>query len=307
MSDKINSNKKRFASLFGASTVNIVSGQHNAALAIAEQLVAIGEQEANNDFIVEAFMVKGLAEFFLGHFLAARQSFSQTVDVYSKQAHQHHAVSYGQDPKMISLAHLAWLEIILGNPAIAIEMGNSAVAHARDLNHPFSITYALVYSGATLLFAQQVDAADTALTEALNICGKQNIRGVEALGLVFKAMLNVILSPSVESIGIAEDCIASYEKTAAKIYLSAWNAQLAQAYLEIGHTTQAANKLRLAEEQMLAFDERWYEYPLRKIQAANARAQQDLDKAHEIENLANDLVITTHCSGWASSSRFSTL
>ena len=304
LADVLDSNEKRFSALFGAAAVDVVCGKHRRALNIAHRLVVIAEHEANDDFLVEAYMVKGLVEFFVGEFMLARESFSRAIEMYAMESHGRHAVDYGQDPKMIALGHLSWLEFILGNPAVAIETALNAVAHARGLNHQFSLTYALVYLGATLLFAERVDAASDALNEALEICAKNDIRGVETLARIFKALVELSHQPNLDAIHNLEQLIETYERTGAKIYLPAWRTDIGFAYLKIGEPKQAEKNFRQAHAEMQTFDERWYAYPLMRLQAQLAIVDKVPSRVDELTTDCTELVNTTNCLGWARQTRF---
>lgn len=304
LANRIDSNDKRFAALFGTSTIDIVCGKYQPALGIADQLVTIGKREASDEFLVEAFMVKGLAEFFSGELLSARESFSRTIEIYTRERHGRHAISYGQDPKMIALAHLSWLEFILGNPAVAIETANNAVKHARELNHQFSLTYSLVYLGATLFFAERFDAAGDALEEALDICSRYNIRGVETLALIFRSLNEVAIAPKFDLLQETERLIKTYEATGAKIYLPYWYTEIAFAYSRIEEHERAEKHLIRASEEMEISRETWCEYPLRQMQLNSARMNDNEELVLELTADAHELLLESNCAGWAGQSRF---
>ncbi|MEM7468248.1 MAG: protein kinase [Pseudomonadota bacterium] len=307
LSNELASAEKKFASLFGASTVNVVLGQHSKTLEISNELVAIGERKANTEYLVEAHMVKGLAEFFMGEFNACRESFGHTIEIYSPESHGRHALSYGQDPKVIALCHLGWLEFIQGTSAIGIETVARAVEHAGSLNHQFSQTYALIYLGAIFTFNGEIEHASHEINDALEICNKHNIRGVQALARVFRSMLDVALEPTNATIERASKEIGIYEQTGAHIYLPAWYTDLSLALLQLGEYDKAKQLVEKATSIAASSNENWYAYPLLMARAELAAYKRTSTHQEELKEQAALLLKNSGCTGWSTQRRFTHL
>lgn len=304
LSNSIDAQDKRFSALFGAFTFYVVSADHPRALEITEQLLAIATAADDLELLAEAYMAHGISQYFTADFLGAKRSFGKVIDIYQPTVHGKHALIYGQDPKMISLAFSGWIEFILGNSAVAQEISVQAINHARSLNHPFSLTYALVYNGATQLYCRKIDAARHSISEALDLCIKYKIRGVESLGRVFAAMIDVFENPSPDTIKAAENCIEFYHNTGANMFLTAWNVELAYANLALNKHAEASNKFELAAAQISEFGETWYLFPLLQGQSLLAKQRGDIELAKNFSESAISHLNATSCHGWRSQKRF---
>lgn len=305
ISESLGTSNQSFTALFGTFTFNIVNANHKNAYDTTQKLLSIAHAANDAELIAEADMASGLANFFIGDFLSAKDFFSKTVEIYSPEIHGRHAVSFGQDPKMIALAHLGWIQFILGEGA-PTETSAAAIMHARELRHPFSLTYALTYDGATQLYSGNIEQSRLSLNEAIAISREYRIHGVELLARVFSAMIEVFATPCEDTIFAAERVIENYKSSSANMFLTAWSAELGLAYLAQGKLDDAKKRLKQARQYMQEFGERWYQFPILCAEAILANHTSNPETAVQRRKEAAELLKESGSRGWLSQRRFET-
>ena len=105
-----------------------------------------GEQNANDMLLVEADYVLGIAAFWQGAFVSARNHFESAVERYVPQHRRAHLLHYGLDPKVVCLSRLGNTLWILGYPESHTVARDEAFAFAAETNHPYSLGVALVFA-----------------------------------------------------------------------------------------------------------------------------------------------------------------
>src|SRR5262249_61540220 len=70
----------------------------------------------------------------------------QEVALYVPEKHRSHIHLYGQDPGVFGLAYASWVYWLLGFPDTALRYCQDAITTARDLAHPFNLTWSLAFA-----------------------------------------------------------------------------------------------------------------------------------------------------------------
>jgi predicted ATPase len=161
-----------FPVLAGLWGFYLVRARLQTARELGEQLLSLAQSVQDPALFVEAYCALGHPLFDLGEFSAARAVYERGIALYDSHQHSSLAFVYGYDPKMDSLAHLAWVLWYLGYPDQAREKSQQAVALARELSHPFSLAHALdsaamlhQHCGERQAVQERVEAALTLSTE----------------------------------------------------------------------------------------------------------------------------------------------
>ncbi len=82
----------------------------------------------------------------LGEFVSAREHLEQGMRLYTPRQDRSLAFLYGYDPGVACLSLVALTLWHLGYPEQALRRNDEALTLARQLSHPFSLTYALAWT-----------------------------------------------------------------------------------------------------------------------------------------------------------------
>ena len=115
-----------------------------------------GEADADEALIVEGEYVLGIAAFWEGHLIDARDHFEAAVSRYRPERRRSHLLRYWLDPQVICLSRLGNTLYFLGDAHAATAARDRALALAGEIGHDQSRRTALVF--AALL---AVDMRDT--------------------------------------------------------------------------------------------------------------------------------------------------
>ena len=138
-----------FPVLYGLAMYHQGRAEHQAMLALSEQLVALAEQAGDSALLVPAHSVRGSCFVDMGRLVAAREECGRSLALYDPAVHRTLADLYGFDPGVGSGVMLTMTLWLLGYPDQALQQANAAVTLAHDRMHPLSVGLAYMVAGMT--------------------------------------------------------------------------------------------------------------------------------------------------------------
>ncbi|MEP6933017.1 MAG: adenylate/guanylate cyclase domain-containing protein [Nitrospirota bacterium] len=135
----------QFRAIWGLWVFHQVRGQLADSRDLAENLLALANREQSADLLIEAHRILGSTYFFLGRFDEARTQLLSTKSLDDPNQHRSLALRYGQDPGITAGSYLARTLWILGEVGQAETMAREAIDMARELEHPLTRVFTLVY------------------------------------------------------------------------------------------------------------------------------------------------------------------
>ena len=234
----------RFPVLFGLWLSHLVRGRLLSARELGEACLAIAKQAEDQAFEVEAYRALGATLYYLSEFNSALAHLEAGIERYQPQHHPVPAfLHYVAEPGMTLLAYSAPLLWCLGYPTQAEERINAAVVIGKDTNHPFSEAVSLHFKTVLHQYEGEVEKADTAVTQMLQICQEHGFSAWEAAATVMKGWASAEQSCPEEGIAIIRKGIAAWEETRGELLLPLFLALLAQAYQRAGQYSLALQTL----------------------------------------------------------------
>ena len=135
----------QFRAIWGFWAFHHVRGQLANARELAENLLSLAHREQSSDLLIEAHRDLGSTYFFLGRFDEARTHLLSAKSLHGPNQHRSHALLYAQDPGITAGCYLARTLWILGEVEQAETLALEAIGMARELEHPFTRVFTLVY------------------------------------------------------------------------------------------------------------------------------------------------------------------
>ncbi|MEO8345831.1 MAG: adenylate/guanylate cyclase domain-containing protein [Betaproteobacteria bacterium] len=255
---------QQFPALFGLWMYECVRANHRAALELASNVLQRAEDVQSDDLLIEAHLAMGISNFFLGRFVDAQTHFERVGSMYDPQRHGGHRFQFGQDPSTVALNYLSWIYWLRGDSRRARDTSVEAVAFARSLEHPFTLSFALAFAGWHGLYARDIAGADVTTEEVIRLCTNENIPVFLAQGHVLAAW-SQCEKGNAAGPDAMQSALDEFRATGSRCFLVYWDAFHADALSAHGDFTRALALLDHAFAQMEATHERWAEPELHRI------------------------------------------
>jgi predicted ATPase/class 3 adenylate cyclase len=255
---------QQFPALFGLWMYECVRANHRAALALSTNVLRRAEAVQSDDLLIEAHLAMGISNFFLAEFGAAQAHFEKVGTMYDPKRHGGHRFQFGQDPDSIALNYLSWIYWLRGEGRRALDTSLRAVAFARSLEHPFTLSFALAFAGWHRQYTRDLPAADSLSGEAIQLCTAENIPVFLAQGHVLAAWSQCERGDAAGPDAM-QAALDEFRATGSRCFLPYWDAQHAAALSGRGDRAQAIARLEQAFAAMEATHERWAEPELHRI------------------------------------------
>lgn len=139
--------KKLFRAMWGSWYANLIAGQTEQALEMANELVEVAERLADPDLMLEAYHSRWANSHVLGLNAITLADTRRAIALYKSERHHAHAYDYGgHDTGVCAYAHSAMTLWVSGFPEQAERMSTSALELGHRLGHPPSLAHAAWWS-----------------------------------------------------------------------------------------------------------------------------------------------------------------
>jgi DNA-binding SARP family transcriptional activator len=161
--------------------------EHRKAFDLAEQVFGLAQQMQDPAQMTVAHATLGISLLYLGEFTRARVHLEHALSGYDPQQHHPLAIPIGQDLKVTCLAYLSWILWFLGYPDQALQRTSEVITLARELEHPYSLGFALGIAGCVVhLRCGKYDAAMEEAETLLQLWEEQGFALYQAWGMCVK-------------------------------------------------------------------------------------------------------------------------
>lgn len=154
-----------------------------------EKLVALAQQGGHPNTLSHAHYALGNSLFCLGRFAEAAHQLEQGSASYDAATA---SLELGEDPLVTNLSFLSWAYWFCGRNDEALAASRRAVARARELNHPYTLGYALVFAAILHRLRREPEQAEIHATEAFNLSERFGIALWQAAALVILGWAQVM-------------------------------------------------------------------------------------------------------------------
>jgi len=266
---------ERIFAVFGLWMFHVVRANHRESVELAMKFDGLARASGDDDLLVEAELIVGIAHFFIAELDRAVRSFEACVARYDPVRHGDHAYRYGQDPRTIALSYLSWAYWLRGEHERSLRASAEAVAAARALNHPLTLSFALSFAGWLRAYRGEFAEARVLAEEVERLCTDYGI-------LTFLAHARVILAwVAADGAGGEPSCrrllarIDEFLAVGARCFVPMWESHAAELCLDAGEIAEAEAVMRRAEQRASATGEHWSDEPLKRVRNRLLRAHEE--------------------------------
>jgi predicted ATPase len=173
-----------FPVLWGLCAFYSVRAEYQTALEMAKQLLSLAESVQDSALLLEAHYTVGQALYFMGEFPGGREHLEQVIALYEVRQHRSLAFVHGMDPGVMGRSMTALALWFLGYPEQALRYSCDALTLARELAHPFSLTFALLNAASLHHYRREGQIMQERAEATVNLSIEQGFPYFAAVGMV---------------------------------------------------------------------------------------------------------------------------
>ena len=172
---------------------------------------------------------------------------------------------YGHDPAVVCLSIAALALWHLGYPDQALQRVHEALTLAQELDHPFSLAWALAYAAVLHQYRREGRLAQEWAEAAIAICEEQGFALWLAAGTYVRGWALAEQGQGEEGIAQIRHGISAYRGTGAELAICSQLGFLAEAYEKVGQVEEGLSVLAEALTLVNRTGERYYEAELYRL------------------------------------------
>ena len=261
--------------LGGLWTFYVARAELHTAHALAEQVLTLAQQVRRPESAIWSrapisprrpflwgHVMLGQTLLALGEFARAREHAELGIAVYAPHLHRPQVTLVQQDPGVTCLVTAAQALWHLGYPDQARQRSQAALALARELEHPYSLVWALSWAAILHWYRHEPLATREQLEAAVALATEHGFVQWAAQGTILRGRLLAEQGPAAEGVAQMQQGLAAYRTTGSALLQPYFLALLSEAHQRAG---QAEAGLTVLAEALCLVDhtgERWYQAEL---------------------------------------------
>jgi class 3 adenylate cyclase/predicted ATPase len=254
-----------FPALAGMAYAQIVHGHMHEARTLAAEFLELAESVQDPLVYAVGHWVTAYAAWWQGDILDVRRHSRRCLHFYDPKQHRDGIATYNNNPGVVCGYLDAMASWVLGYPTQATHAMEQTVAHARQLEHPQSVSMCLLMAAQLSQLRREADAAKALAEESLAISIPHGLHAVSLWCLLPRGW--ALVQQGEVAAGIA-DFREAMERRRAFGMGAVWPWYLAlsaEAYGADGHFEDGLRDLDEAMQWVRRNDERLYEAEVHRI------------------------------------------
>jgi DNA-binding SARP family transcriptional activator/predicted ATPase len=288
--EQIGETPQLLPALFMLANFYHARAEHRKSLELAEQILHVAQRIEDPVQVTLSHMGLGANLLHLGELTLARGHLEQVIAFYD--AHQHRALSFlvGHDPGVFCLSWSAWVLWLLGYPDQALRRGQEALALAEELEHPMTLSMAMLVAGSIFhQLRRECQAVQTWAEALIRFSTEQRLLVYQAAATILLGWVQSEEGQVEEGISYIRQGLANVQALGIGMNLTHFLGLLAEGYGKAGQAEEGLCVLAEALAFVEKTGERYYEAELHRLkgklllaQGNQAEAEASLHKAVEV-------------------------
>jgi predicted ATPase len=241
-------------------------GDGQRALDLGDQLLTLAQRRNDTTLLQEAHWALGQTFCYLGELCHARTHLEQSSAFYTPQSLSSQVSRDAAGTQIACLVHMARVLWALGYPAQALETSDEALSLAHELQHPFTLAFALWGITQINKYRREVQATFERAEATIALSKEQGFSLWLGHGIPLRAWALVMRGKIDEGVAQIKQILANKKAVIPKASLPMYYALLVEAYGVAGEAEEGlymvAQALALVEKTGFRF----YEAELRRLQ-----------------------------------------
>jgi predicted ATPase len=257
-----------FPVMFGLWTYHCLRAMHVAGRRLAEDLTQSAERTGDAGLLVEADLAMGANLFYVGEIAESRACLERGITAYDEARDAGHAFVYGQDPRVASHCYLTFDQWLMGDSQAALVTSERAIELARELEHPFTLAYALTFAA----WYQRLRGTDLGrcreiIGELHEVAGEQGVITYHAFGTAVLGSIMIECGEESGGLEILQTGLESYRNTGSSVLMPYLHGLLGDGFRRVGRNEDAVAAIAHGFDLLAQNHETWCEAELLRYRA----------------------------------------
>jgi predicted ATPase/class 3 adenylate cyclase len=186
-------------------------GEFDKGIEYANEILRLADAQNDANMRVDGQFLLGADVGFSGQLETGLGYLDEAIRAFESGGYRPRQLRLGIDPRVSCLTTSGFFLWLLGYPDRAVERADRAVAIASDLDHPYSLAYALYHSGFLHLWRREPELVRDQATGALRVAGTSDLPIWRALGTCLLGAATSALGRRDEGLRQIADGIDQYQ------------------------------------------------------------------------------------------------
>jgi predicted ATPase len=208
-----------FQALWGSWLASFSGGDSRSAAALADQLFALARQQTSEELMLQSHHAAWTTALYLqGDLRAVQRSVESGIQLYRREAYQHHALVYGgHDPAVCGHGIGGLVSALLGHLERALFEANEALALGHNVSHHGSLAHAYWLASEVHYLRRDAAAASEIASEMLPFVAVHGSAVALANAMLFQGWGLVASGRIDEGLAQLRDGLSRWRRTGSKI------------------------------------------------------------------------------------------
>jgi tetratricopeptide (TPR) repeat protein/predicted Ser/Thr protein kinase len=254
-----------FMALTQISTYYSTRPEYRKALEFEDQITQLAEKLGDPMMKAISHYNASWSKLNLGELTQSLEHTKHMSEFYDPEKHGYLAYAFGYDLGVISLAFGAWSLWFLGYPDQAKEQMKTAIAHAKKIDHPHTLAFALVGGIAMQWFLRNRTGIDKYTDELVPISYDNGFLFWIGHAQIYLGERKTLAGQTKEGIAEMKEGVATLHMTGSETCLTRLMARMVAACKEMGEVEEGLKFVDEALELKCKFEEVYMEAELHRL------------------------------------------
>jgi predicted ATPase/class 3 adenylate cyclase len=200
-----------FPVLRSLSSMHGFRAEFDKGLQVAKELLSLAEAQNSQSMRVDGHLMVGASLAFSGDMKGGLDHLEEAIRCFESQPYGSQRFRLGPNSGVASYTTAALISWEVGFPDRGLELANRAVTVATELQHPYTMAYALYHTGFLHMYRQEPEPMRDRAVAALDVADEYEIPIWMALGHVLLGAARTDLGHVDDGLAEIDDGVAQYQ------------------------------------------------------------------------------------------------
>ena len=283
---------------YGLSRYHMGRGELDLAWRLDEDLMRVSRRRNDVAGLILGHNSLGRNLLLGGRFASSRSHLEEALTLYDPIFHRSLGYQVGNDPKVNSLGYLGIVLFCLGFPDQALARSTEAIAEARELAHPPSLTFSLSIGTLPLSFAGDDVALGEQSEQLVAVASEHGFPVFGAMGTIHRGWVKAKKGNVAEGISLLRNGITAFRATGTDMWTPHTTTLLAKACEVAGQVEEALARLDDASRIADTTGASWFAAELNRHKGELLLRQGHIEAADELYGKALSIAREQEAKMW---------
>jgi predicted ATPase len=185
--------------------------EHDKGVQVGRQILRLAEQQNDPSMLVDGHLLLGANLAFLNDLHAGLEQLDKAIGYFGSEPSRSHRFRLGNNPGVACFTTSAFVLWLLGYPDRAVQRASDAVALATELEHPFTLAYALFHNGFLHLWRREPELVRDRAVGVLQIAEDHDFQIWRAVGMCLFGAANTGMGQGTQGLAQVRQGIDLYQ------------------------------------------------------------------------------------------------